>query len=282
MPRIGSTTHGESRLRMLRLVRRGDRHDPRELTVSLRFEGDFAAAFKEGRSAGVVPGEALKNLVHTAARQHAIGEIEPFGLELCRRVLETHPQITKVRVDVSEQPWHRMEAGGKAQGQAFVLAGPEQRSATITSNGTQIAVVSGIDQLTVMRTAGFAPPRSGAAVRDDTDEGLPPLVVGSLSVRWTYSTPDVTFGAYRQGVRGVILDTIALHASRSVQYTLHAIGDVLLASYPDISVVSLAMHERPYRPVDLFHAHVENPNELFVAVEEPVGVVEVTLEREAN
>jgi hypothetical protein len=45
-------------------------------------------------------------------------------------------------------------------------------------------------------------------------------------------------------------------------------------------VVSLAMHERPYRPVDLFHANVENPDELFVAVEEPVGVVEVTLERE--
>ena len=63
-------------------------------------------------------------------------------------------------------------------------------------------------------------------------------------------------------------------------YTLYAIGDVLLASYPEISVVSLAMHERPYRPVDLFHANVENADELFVAVEEPVGVVEVTLERE--
>jgi urate oxidase len=280
MPHIGGSAHGESRVRMLRLVRRGDRHDPRDLTVSLRFEGDFSGAFREGRPAGVIPGEALKNLVHTSARQHATGEIEAFGLELCRQLLETHPQITKVRAEVSEQPWLRMEVGGKAQGQAFLLGGPEQRGAAITSNGTQVAVVSSIDNLTVMRTSGFIPSRPRPAVEAAGDEGLAPLVVGALTIRWTYSTPDVTFGAYRQGVRGVVVETMALHASRSVQYTLYAIGDVLLASYPEISVVSLAMHERPYRPVDLFHANVENPDELFVAVEEPVGVVEVTLERE--
>lgn len=278
MPRIGASTHGESRVRMLRLVRRGDRHDPRDLTVSLRFDGDFAAAFTEGRPAGVVPGETLKNLVYRTARLHAAGEIECFGLEMCRTLLEAHPQITKVRAEIGEQPWHRLEVGGKAQPQAFVLGGPEQRTAAITSNGTQIAVVSGIDNLTVMRSSGFMPPRTREETGDD--EGLAPLVVGSLSVRWTYSTPDVTFGPYRQGVRGVVLETLALHASRSMQYTLHAIGDVLLASYPEISVVSLAMGERPYRPADLFRANVENPDELFVAVEEPVGVVEVTLERD--
>jgi urate oxidase len=279
MPRIGESTHGESRVRMLRVVRRGDRHDPRDLTVSLRFEGNFASAFREGRSAGVVPGETLKNLVHAAARQHASGEIECFGLELARRVLETHPQIAKVRVEISEQPWHRIEAGGKAQGQAFVLGGPEQRNTAITSNGTQVAVVSGIENLTVMRTAGFAPPGRRPA-KDDVDEGQPPIVVGALSLRWTYSTPDVTFAAYRQGVRTVVLDAIAFHASHSVQHTLYAIGDVLLASYPEISVVSLAMHERPYRPADLFQSNVENPDELFVALDEPVGIVEVTLERD--
>ena len=149
---------------MLRVVRRGDRHDPRDLSVSLRFDGDFEAAFTEGRQAGIIPGEAIKNLVHTTARQHAVGELEYFGLELCDRVLKTHPQITRVRAEIDEQPWHRMEAGGKAVGQAFVLAGPEQRTTAITSNGTQIAVVSGIDNLTLMRTAGFAPPGSRARI----------------------------------------------------------------------------------------------------------------------
>jgi hypothetical protein len=35
---------------MLRIVRRGDRHDARDLTVSIRFEGDFTTAYLEGRS----------------------------------------------------------------------------------------------------------------------------------------------------------------------------------------------------------------------------------------
>ncbi len=278
MPVITGSAHGESRVRMLRLIRRGDRHDPRDLSVSIRYEGEFAAAFSEGRAAGVVPGETLKTLVHTAARVQTLREIEEFGLDLCARVLATHPHLALVRVDVAEQPWQRVEVGGKAVGQAFILGGPEQRTSAVTSNGRKMAVVSGIENLTIMRSAGFTAPQIPAP--DDEDDSLPPLVVGSLSVRWTYSTPDVTFGAYRQGVRTAVLETIALHASRSVQYTLHSLGDVLLASFPEISVVTLSMHERPYRPVDLFHANVENPDDLFVAREEPVSLVEVTLERE--
>jgi urate oxidase len=265
---------------MLRLVRRGDRHDPHDLTVSLHFEGEFQAAFKEGRSAGVVPGEAIKTLIHTCARHHAVDEIEPFGLDLCARILDAHRQITRVRAHIAEQPWSRIEVGGKAQGQAFLIGGPEQRATSITSNGTQVAVVSSIDNLTLMRSTGFVPRRSNHAGVAPDDEGLAPLVVGTLSVRWTYSSPDVTFSAYRQGVRAAVLETIAMHASRSIQYTLYAMGDVLLASFPEISVVMLAMHERPYRVADLFHAHIENPNELFTAIEEPIGIVEVTIERD--
>ena len=91
MPRIGSSSHGESRLRMLRIMRRGDRHDPKDLTVSFRFEGDFAAAFRDGRPDGLLPGETLKNLVHRIAREHGSGEIEELGLALCERVLSAHP-----------------------------------------------------------------------------------------------------------------------------------------------------------------------------------------------
>ena len=58
---------------MLRIMRRGDRHDPKELSVSFRFEGDFAAAFREGRADGLPPGETLKNLVHRTAREYGAG-----------------------------------------------------------------------------------------------------------------------------------------------------------------------------------------------------------------
>jgi urate oxidase len=278
MRRIGSSSHGESRVRMLRIVRRGDRHDPKELAVSFRFEGDFAAAFREGRSEGLPPGETLKNLVHRTAREYGAGEIEEFGLALCDRVLKQHRAISRARVEITEQSWARLEAGGHLQGQTFVAGAPELKTAAVTSNGTQVAVVSGIAGLSVMRTAGFAPP-ADVAVDDGAADGLQRLLVGELSARWTYTSADVTFRPYRQGVRAAIVETFAWHASRSVQHTLYAIADVVLATYQEIADVTLALHERPYRPADMFSAGVDNPDDLFVAVEEPLGVVEVTVER---
>jgi len=282
MVRLGASSQGESRLRMLRIVRRGDRHDARDLTVSIRFEGDFATAFRDGHSDGIIPGETLKTLVHRIAREHAGAEIEVLGLALCRSVLETHRQIGRVRVEIAEQPWTRMDVGAKPQGQAFLLGGPEQRTAAITSNGTQTAVVSGIDQLVLMRTSGFLASRGAMRSDDGLDDAVQALFVGGLSAKWTYSHADVTFGPYRQGVRSAITETFAMHAARSVQHTLYAIADVVLATYEEILDVTLSMHERPYRPADLFSAQMENPDEVFVAAEEPLGVVEVTVERDSS
>ena len=280
MPRLGASSQGESRLRMLRIVRRGDRHDARDLTVSIRFEGDFATAYLEGRPDGIIPGETLKTFVYKTAREHAGAEIEVLGLALCRRVLETHRQISRVRIEIAEQPWTRMDVGAKPQGQAFLLGGPEQRTVAITSNGNQTAVVSGIDQLMLMRTSGFLPRRSTPRADDGLEDAVQALLVGGLTAKWTYANADVTFGPYRQGVRAALTETFAMHAARSVQHTLYAMADVVLATYEEILDVTLAMHERPYRPADLFSAQTENPDELFVAAEEPLGVGEVTVERD--
>lgn len=267
---------------MLRLIRRGDRHDPRDLVASFRFEGDFEPAFIAGRSDGLLPGETIKTLVHNATREHGARELEELGLVLVADVLERQSRLTRVRVELTEQPWQRLEAGGKAQSQAFVAASPEQRVAIVTSNGTQTSVIAGISRLTIMRSAGFAPPRRGGNAADDgASDGLQPLLVGVLSVRWTYTSGDITFGVYRQGVRNAVLDTFAWHRSQSVQHVLYAVADVVLATCEEIADVTLSFHERPYRPADLFSTGAENPDELFVVVDEPVGVVEVTVERSA-
>jgi urate oxidase len=281
MLRIGSTSQGESRLRMLRIIRHGDRHDPKELSVSFRFEGEFAAAFRDGRADGLPPGEALKNLVHRAAREHGSCEIEEFGIAICDRVLKGYQMVTRARVEIVEQTWMRLDAGGRAQGQTFLAGSQEVKTTAVTSNGRQVAVVSGVDGLNVMRTSGFAP-RERARADDGSDDGFQRLLVGQLSARWTYSSPDVTFRPYRQGVRAAIVETFAWHASRSVHHTLYAIAEVVLATYQEIASVTLGFHERPYRPADLFNAGIENPDDLFVAVEEPLGVVDVTVEREVT
>jgi urate oxidase len=279
MTRIAATTHGESRIRMLRIVRRGDRHDPRDLTVSCRFEGQFAQTFVDGSGEGLLPGEAVKNLVHATARDAGAGEIETFALTLADRVLRAHPRVSRVRVEVAEQPWARLEAGGKARGQSFVAASPERRTTAVTSNGEQVAVVSGIEQLAIMRSSGFAPSRPGREDATGRDDRLQRLLVATVAARWTYSSPDVTFGPYRQGVRAAVVETIGCHGVQSVQRSLYAAADVVLASFQEISEITLSVQERPYRPADLFSAGIENPDDLFVAIDEPLGFVEVTVER---
>ena len=282
MTRIAASSHGETRVRMLRLVRRGDRHDPRELTVSFRLEGAFEPAFLEGRPDSLLPGEALKRLVHRITREQGTRELEELGLALAREILERQASITRVRVDLHEGIWQRLEAGGKAQLQAFVAGSSEQRVATVTSNGPQTSVVGGLEGLTLMRSAGFAPPRRGAEqIPDDSgaSDGLQPVLVGELSARWSYRSGDITFGVYRRGIRNAVLDTFAWHQSASVQHLLYATADVVLATCEELADVTLTFHERPYRPADLFAAGVENPDELFVVLDEPVGTVQVTVER---
>ena len=279
MPQIQSSSYGESRLRLLRIVRHGDRDDPRDLTIGVRFEGDFAAAFRDGRAEGVLPGEALKNLVHRVARESADAQLETLGLAICTRVFAQGAPVGRLRVDIAEQPWRRVEIGGKAQGQAFTPAGPERRTTAVTSNGERVAVVSGLENLTVLRTGGLAPPRREADADAGVSDRLQRVLIASLDARWSYTTGDIPFLPYRQGIRTAIVETFARHASVSVQHTLYDIADVLLASFPEIADVTLAVQERPYRPADLFLAGMENPDDLFVVRDEPLGVVEVTVAR---
>ena len=107
---------------MLRITRRGDRHDPKELVVSFRFEGAFAAAFRDGKADGLPPGEALKNLVHRTAREFGSGEIEEFGLAICDRVLKEHTAVTRARVDITEHAWTRLDANRTCEVKVTFLA----------------------------------------------------------------------------------------------------------------------------------------------------------------
>lgn len=77
----------------------------------------------------------------------------------------------------------------------------------------------------------------------------------------------------------MIVETFAAHARHSVRHTLAAIAEVALASFPEILDITLSMHEWLYRPADLFSAGVENPDDVFLVLDEPLGMVEITVER---
>ena len=267
---VEKSAYGESRLRLLRVITRGDRHDPRDLTIGLRFEGRLDA---------MVPGEAVKNLVYRVVREHeqAAAAIETLAIAICDAVLGTYASVGLARVEIAEQPWSRLDAGGKAQGQAFTPSGVERRVVVVTGNGNRTAVQAGIDNLTLLRTGGFAPSRVDTAT-DARADGLQRIYLATLDVRWAYAGGDIAFVPFRNGVRQAIVETFAWHTGPTARDTLRAIADVMLETYQEIARVSLTLQERPYRPVDLLELAVEG-DAVFVAHDEPVGVLEISVER---
>jgi len=270
MPHQQSTSYGESRLRMLRVLKRGDRHDPKDLTIALRLDGDARS---------MVPGEAIKNLVHRIARDEDHSTIETLALSMCAAILAAHRGVRRARIDIVEQPWTRLEAGGKPQGQAFTPAGVERRTVTVTSNGEQTSIAAGLENLVLLRTSGFVQTERGQVSEEPSADGLQRRFIATLSARWAFSSGEIAFAACRHGVRAAIVETFAWHHGRSAHDTLAAMADVILESYQEIAEVTITLHERPYRPLDLLELPVAGDT-LFVAHDEPIGTVEITVARD--
>jgi urate oxidase len=74
----------------------------------------------------------------------------------------------------------------------------------------------------------------------------------------------------------------AEHQSLSVQQTLHAMGQAALAACPQIEQITLAMPNKHRFLVDLKPFGLENPNEVFVATDDPHGLIKATLHRAAT
>ena len=276
---LSSTSYGKSRIRLVQVSRRGDRHDVRDLTVAVAFEGDYDTSYTDGDNRDVLPTDTMKNTVYALAARERAGEPEAFGILLGRHFSERNPKLTRVTVDVIDHGWGHLADGTREHGQAFVRRGPEVRTARIVTDRSSVSATAGIADLIIMKTsrsafAGF--PRDEFTTLPETNDRL---LATALTATWTYSDPDVEFGPMFRSVRTTLLDAFAAHDSLSVQHTLYAMGDVVLNEIEGVQSISLEMPNRHHLPVDLTRFGMENRNEVFVATEEPHGLIKATLSR---
>jgi urate oxidase len=83
-------------------------------------------------------------------------------------------------------------------------------------------------------------------------------------------------------VRRSLLEEFAAHDSASVQHTLYAMGEKALADHAGLSQIHLIMPNRHHLLVDLAPFGFTNENEIFVATEEPYGLIEATIVRKGG
>ena len=283
---LSETSYGKSRIRLVRVTRHGDRHELRDFTVAVAFEGSYDTSYTDGDNRDVLPTDTMKNTVYALAARDGVGEPEAFGQLLGRHFLERNPKLERVVIDVIDHGWSRIAIGDREHGRAFVRRGPELRTArVVTGRRPQTAktpnplVTAGVTDLLIMKTsnsafAGF--PRDEFTTLPETRDRL---FVTSLNATWHYAAADLDFAAVFQSVRTTLLETVAQHDSLSVQHTLYAMGQVVLDTIDAVDSIRLEMPNRHHLAIDLTRFGLENRNEVFVATEEPHGLITATLSR---
>ncbi len=276
---LTNTSYGKSRIRLVQVSRRGDRHELRDLTVAIAFEGEFDSSYTDGDNADILPTDTMKNTVYALAARDGAGEPEAFGMILGRHFIDRGPKLSRVTVDLIDHGWSHIADGAREHGQAFVRRGPELRTARVVTDQQRASATSGLSDLIIMKTsrsafAGF--PRDEFTTLPETRDRL---LATALTATWTYADIDVEFGPLFRAVRSTLLDAFARHDSLSVQHTLYAMGEAVLETFDGVSSITLEMPNRHHLPVDLTRFSMENRNEIFVATEEPHGLIKATLTR---
>jgi urate oxidase len=256
----------------MKLARRAGRHDLKEITLEILFQGDFASCYEEGDNSQVLPTDTIKNTVYVLARKHEIIAIEEFAQRLIEHFLKNNPQVSEVRVAVTEHIWSRITST------AFTRESGK-RTAVVTGTRDGVAVDAGIDDLLILRSAGSVFEGFSKDPYTTLKETTDRIFQTALVATWRYKSGSLDYNAQWEGIRATILDTFATHESRSVQHTLHAIGKQVLAAFPEVTEIQLTMPNKHALLVDLSPFGLDNPNEIFLPTDEPSGYIEGKLVR---
>jgi urate oxidase len=278
---LAENSYGKSRVRLAKVKRHADRHDFREWTVEILLEGDFESCFVAGDNSKILPTDTMKNTVYSLARASSADTIEEFGMELVAFLLARNPQVSAARVALAEKSWEHLRIEGKSQPTTFVQSGSESQTTEVTAaRNAKPSVRSGLENLVILKTAdsefaGFLKDEL-TTLPETTDR----LFATSTRASWNYSSSDLPFAALRARARDILLSVFASHTSKSVQHTLYAMGERVLADVLEIDEVELTMPNKHYLPADLSRFGQDNPNEIFVPIDEPHGTIKARIRRQ--
>jgi len=277
---LGENRYGKSRVRLVRVKRGKDRHDFREWTLEILLEGDFESCFTDGDNSKILPTDTMKNTVYSLARKSAAGSMEEFAKEMIDFLLGRNPQVSRAEISVAEKLWERAVTRGKPHPTTFVQSSGERQTTSVSrAQKGKFAIVSGLENLVIMKTAG-----SGfEGYIQDSLTTLPPtsdrLLGTALRANWNYTSADAGFNNLRAKIREILLAMFAEHDSKSVQHTLYAMGEAVLKGVAEVSEIELTMPNIHCLLVDLSRFGQDNPNEIFVPTDEPHGYIEARVRR---
>lgn len=270
---LGPNNYGKAEVRLLRVDRGADRHDITDLNVSVALAGDLAATHLTGDNSSVLPTDTQKNTVYAFARD-GVHSPESLGLRLARHFVDSQPSIHTARVSLVEYPWRRLGP------HSFARAGGEARTAAVSYDGTDVWVVAGVADLVLLNTTdsefhGFIVDQyTTLAPTNDR------ILATSVDVQWRYAGADGDWNRRHGSARDALVQSFVATYSRSLQQTLHEMGQAVLDAVPEVVEVRLSLPNKHHFLVDLSPYGLDNPGEVFFPADRPYGLIEGTVLRE--
>jgi urate oxidase len=278
---FGENQYGKAEVRLVRVTRDGDRHELKDVNVSIALRGDFAGAHLDGDNSHVVPTDTQKNTVYAFAQQFGVGAIEDFALRLGRHFVDSFDWVTGAMVSIEEYAWDRIEVDGAPHDHSFSRADAGTRTTVATIEGSAGWVVSGISGLVVLKTTGSEfsgfPRDRFTTLPEATDR----ILATAVTARWRYADiTGVDWDATHDDVRRILLASFASKHSLALQQTLYFMGEQVLDAMPAVVEIRMSMPNKHHFLVDLTPFDLSNNNEVYFAADRPYGLIEGTVTRD--
>ncbi|OFI37152.1 urate oxidase [Arthrobacter sp. SW1] len=281
---LGKNQYGKAENRVVKITRDTDRHEIEDLNITSQLRGDLAAAHFEGDNSHVVPTDTQKNTVYAFARE-GIGSPEQFLLRLADHFTGEFDWITGGRWEAEQYAWERIIANGKEHNHSFVRKGQEVRTAVVVREGEATYVISGLTDLTVLKSteSGFEgyPKDKYTTLQETSDR----ILATAVSARWRYNNDAVAEGkidynAAYESVKALLLEGFSEQYSKALQETLYQMAQKVLDAHPEIDELRFSTPNKHHFVVDLSPFGLDNPNEVFFAADRPYGLIEANFERD--
>ena len=281
---LGKNQYGKAENRVVKITRDTDRHEIEDLNVTSQLRGDFSAAHFEGDNGRVVPTDTQKNTVYAFARD-GIGSPEEFLLRLAKHFTSEFDWVTGGRWEAEQYAWERIIANGKEHDHSLVRKGQEVRNAVVVREGGSTYVISGLSDLTVLKStqSGFEgyPKDKYTTLQETSDR----ILATAVSARWRYNNDAVAEGridynAAYESVKALLLEGFSEQYSKALQETLYQMAQKVLDAHPEIDELRFSTPNKHHFVVDLSPFGLDNPNEVFFAADRPYGLIEANFERD--
>ncbi|MCF6403754.1 urate oxidase [Chitinophaga filiformis] len=277
--KLGENSYGKNAVQLSKIIRHPAYHEFRQITVNVSLKGDFDEAHTTGDNSKILPTDTQKNTVYALAKDYFKSSIEDFAIYLANYFVTTQSQVEAATIEITEHRYHRMQFDGVEHAHAYIGGGSEKQTTRVVKNASDISVQSGITDLLILKTTDSGFEKYIKDKYTTLKETADRILATKCEINWTYGNLPADYTAQFNSIRELLLQTFAGHKSLSVQQTLYAMGKAVLEAYDGIKEIHLQMPNKHHIPFNLEQFDLQNQNEIFIATDEPYGLITATVTR---